>query len=157
MAVTGHMYTVALNNITLSGTAPLDIFSIKASTTQPFALTGIELGQVTNAAVVSARIRIKRTAALTVGSGGSAVTPAITLPGDPAAGAAARVNDTTPATGTFVDNWNSVWNTVNGWLWVPPVPSRPPVVPAGGGFVLVLDTTVSSFVTNGVAMIEEVG
>ena len=97
-------------------------------------------------------------ATVTAGSGGSAGTVNKTNPADAAASATARINDTTQAisSGTIVDLWADDWNIINGFLWVPPVPSRPFVIPPAGQFVLSLDSAPASIVASGTVWFEEI-
>ncbi len=79
------------------------------------------------------------------------------MPGDAAATATGRVNDTTQASssGTAVDLFATAWNTINGLLWVPPNPQRPPVIGLSGAFIVSLDTAPSSLVSSGSILFEE--
>jgi hypothetical protein len=123
------------------------------------AIQSVSLGQITNTAVQNLRVRGRNLpVTVTNGSGGAAGTIGRTNIADAAATATARTNDTTQATtnGTAVDIFDDVWNTVNGFLWVPPILSRPPVIGLSGAFVLSLDTApVSGMVSNGTLVFEE--
>jgi hypothetical protein len=157
MAVTGRIYTMAFSGVSLS--AVQDALALYAGANKIFAVQAVNLGQVTGTTVANLRVRLRYLpGTVTSGSGGSAGTIKPYLPGDVAATVTGRTNDTTQATtsGTAVDIWDDAWNTINGFLWVPPVPSRPPVIGLSGAFILSLDTAPSSsMVANGSVTFEE--
>lgn len=158
MAASGRIYTVSFSNVTLS--AVQDLIMVKAGASNPIALVSAELGQVTGTSVANQRIRLQMIpATVTTGSGGGAGTVSKWIASDAAASATARINDTTQATssGTIIDLWDDTWNIVNGWLWVPPIPSRPPVAAVSAAFRISLDTAPSSIVTNCTLTFEELG
>ncbi len=156
MAVTGRIYTLTFSNITLS--AVQDALAIYSGASKIFAVLSVNLGQITGTTVGNLRLRLRYLPTIvTPGSGGSvrAINPYVA--GDAAATVTGRINDTVQATttGNAIDLWNDTWNTVNGFLWVPPVPSRPPVIGLSGAFVVSIDTAPSSLVSNGSVTIEE--
>lgn len=156
MAVSGRIYTVGFNNVTLS--AAQDLICIYAGASKIFAILSINIGQVTATAVANQRIRIRYLpTTVTAGSGGSAGTIKPIVPGDAAATITARINDTTQATtsGTAVDLWDDQWNVINGMLFVPPIPSRPMVCGLSGAITLSLDTAPASLVASGSITVEE--
>jgi hypothetical protein len=153
MAMTGRLYSVSFQNVTLA--AVQDLFSLTPGSSHVIGITSINLGQITGTTVANLRVRLRRAATFTAGSGGSAFTPTPWVQGDVAASTVAGINETTQSTSTFLDSWDDVWNTVNNYLWVPPIPSRPLIIPPGGGFVLSLDTAPSSLVSNGTITFEE--
>lgn len=157
MAVSGRIYTIAFQNVTV---APVqDLLAAYAGTTMKFAVHQINLGQITGTTVANARVRIRyMPATVTSGAGGTAPTPQKTNPGDAAATLTARVNDTTQATtaGTAVDLYDDVWNTVNNFVWYPPIPGRSPVCPLSGAIIVSLDTALSSLVCSGSMTVEEI-
>lgn len=156
MAMSGRIYSVSFQNVTVL--AVQDLISVTCGATKIIAILSVNLGQITATAVANTRIRLRYLpATVTAGSGGSVVTPRLFVPGDVAAVATSRANDTTQATssGTAVDLWDDQWNIVNGFLWVPPVPSRPPVIGLSGAFVVSLDTAPASIVTSGTVVFEE--
>jgi hypothetical protein len=156
MAVSGRIYTVGFQNVTIS--AVQDMISITVGTSKIVAILSVNIGQVTATSVANQRIRLRYLpVTVTAGSGGSAVTPRPFVSGDAAVTVTARQNDTVQATtsGTAVDLWDDQWNVVNGFLWVPPVPSRPPVIGISGAFIVSLDTAPSSLVTNCSVTLEE--
>ena len=156
MAVSGRIYTMSFQNVTLS--AVQDLFNVSAGATKIFALLSVNLGQVTGTAVANCRLRIRYLpSTVTAGSGGSGGTIKPFVSGDAGATITGRVNDTTQATssGTIVDLWDDQWNIINGFLWVPPVPSRPPVIGLSGALIVSLDTAPARIVANGTITVEE--
>jgi hypothetical protein len=156
MAVTGRIYTLSFNNVTLS--AVQDALAVYAGSSKIFAVLSVDLGQITGTTVANLRVRLLYLpSTVTAGSGGSVGTIVRYLPGDAAPTVTGRTNDTTQATssGTATEIAGGVWNTVNNYLWLPPVPSRPPVIGLGGAFILSLDTAPGSLVANGTVTIEE--
>lgn len=158
MAVSGRIYTVSFQNVTIS--AAQDMIMVKAGASNPIALLSVNIGQITATSVANQRIRIQMLpATVTNGSGGSAATISKWIASDAAASATGRINDTSQATsgGTIIDIWDDTWNIINGWLWVPPSPSRPPVAAVSAAFRVSLDSAPSSIVTNMTMTIEELG
>jgi hypothetical protein len=157
MAVSGRLYQLGFSNVTVS--AVQDLFLLLAGASKIVAIQSVSLGQVTNTAVQNLRVRGRYLpTTVTNGSGGSAGTIGRTNPSDAAATATARTNDTTQAStsGTAVDIFDDVWNTVNGFLWLPPIIGRPPIIGLSGAFVLSLDTAPSAgMVSNGTIVFEE--
>ncbi len=156
MAMTGRIYTMAFQNVTLS--AVQDALAVYAGSSKIFAVLSVNLGQITGTTVANLRVRLRYLpSTVTSGSGGGAGTLKPFVPGDAAATITGRTNDTTQAStsGTAVDLWDDAWNTINGFLWVPPVPSRPPVIGLSGAFIVSLDTAPSSIVANGSVTVEE--
>jgi hypothetical protein len=156
MAISGRIYTMGFNNVTLS--AAQDLLALYAGSTKIFAVLSVNLGQVTGTSVANQRIRIRYLpTTVTSGSGGSAGTIKPIVPGDAAATVTGRINDTTQATtsGTAVDYWDDQWNTINGMLFVPPIPSRPFVCGLSGAIVVSLDTAPASLVSSGSITFEE--
>jgi hypothetical protein len=156
MAVSGRIYTMSVNGVTVS--AVQDLLALYAGASKIFGVSSVNIGQVTGTTVANARIRLRYLpTAVTPGSGGSAGTVKPWVSGDAAATITGRINDTTQATtgGTAVDLWDDVWNTVNGFLWVPPMQSRQPVIGISGAFIVSLDTALSSFVVNASVTVEE--
>src|ERR1044072_7052875 len=143
MAVSGRIYTVGFANVTLS--AVQDMIAIYAGASKIFAVLQVNIGQVTGTSVANQRIRLRYLpTTVTTGSGGSAVTPRPYVSGDAAATITARQNDTVQATtsGTAVDIQSDAWNIVNGYIFVPPVLSRPPINGISGAFIASLDTEI---------------
>lgn len=157
MAMSGRLYSVSFQGVTLS--AVQDLFNVLAGASKVLAIQCVQLGQITGTSVANYRIRGRYLpVTVTNGTGGGAGTIVRQVPGDAAATATARINDaTTQATssGTAVDLWDEAWNSINGYLWTPPVPGRPPIIGLSGAFVLSLDTAPSSVVANGSVTFEE--
>lgn len=158
MAASGRIYTVSFQNVTLS--AVQDLIMVKAGASNPIALLSVNIGQITGTAVANQRIRIQMIpATITNGSGGSAATITKWIASDAASNATGRINDTVQATSTntIVDLWDDTWNIINGYLWVPAIPSRPPVIAVSAAVRVSLDTAPSSVVTNMTLTFEELG
>ena len=156
MAISGRVYTMGFQNVTLA--AVQDALALYAGASRIFAVLSVNLGQITGTSVANLRVRLRYLpATVTPGSGGGAGVLKPFVAGDAAATVTGRINDTTQATtsGSAVDLWDDVWNTVNGFLWVPPVPSRPPVIGLNGAFIVSLDTAPSSLVSSGSVTLEE--
>ncbi len=157
MAMTGRIYTMAFSNASLS--AVQDLLALYAGASKIFGVLSVNIGQITGTSLASMRVRLRYLpTTVTSGSGGAAATPHPFVPGDVAATVTGRVNDTTQATssGTAIDLWDDVWNNVNGFLWVPPAPSRTPIIGLSGAFIVSLDTApASAIVANGSVMFEE--
>lgn len=157
MAVSGRIYTTGFSGVTVA--AVQDAINVLAGATKVLGILSVNLGQVTGTTVANARVRLRYLpVTVTNGTGGGAGTVKPWVSGDAAATATSRINDaSTQATssGTAVDIWDDVWNTVNGFLWVPPVPSRPPVIGLSGAFIVSIDTVLASFVCNGSVTFEE--
>lgn len=157
MAMSGRIYTMSFTNVTLS--AVQDLLGVYAGAAHIFAVLSVNLGQVTGTTVANQRIRLRYLpTTVTTGSGGSAGTIKPFVATDPAAAISGRINDTTQAvsSGTAIDLWDDVWNTINGFVWVPPIPSRPPVIGLSGALIVSLDTAPSSLVSNGSVTVEEI-
>jgi hypothetical protein len=147
---------MGFTNITLS--APQDLLAVYAGSSKIFAVLSVNIGQVTGSSVANQRIRLRYLpSSVTGGLVGSPGTLKPFVSGDAAPTVTGRINDTTQATtsGTAVDLWDDQWNIINGFLWVPPIPSRPPVIGLSGAFIVSLDTAPASIVANGSITIEE--
>jgi hypothetical protein len=156
MAMSGRIYTVSVSNATLA--AVQDMISITVGASKIIAILSVNIGQVTGTSVANQRIRLRYLpVTVSAGSGGSAITPRPWVPGDAAATVTARQNDTVQATtnGTAIDLWDDQWNIINGFIFVPPIPSRPPIIGISGAFILSLDTAPASLVTNYSVTFEE--
>lgn len=157
MAASGRLYTMGFAGVALA--AVQDLLAVYAGATKVLAIQSINLGQITGTTVANLRVRLRYLpTTVTAGSAGSAGVIKPYVPGDVAPTATGRINDTTQATssGTAVDLWDDVWNTVNGFLWVPPVPNRPPLIGLSGAFILSLDTAPGSALTaSGSVVFEE--
>ncbi len=118
----GRVYSVNFENVTV--TAAQDFFEISPADDKPVKILGLFLCQssdVGDAAEEMLRVQILRGHS-TVGSGGSAQTPVPVDPNDPAAGFAAKVNNTTIASaGTAVILHSDSFNIRAGiqLFWTP--------------------------------------
>ena len=156
MAMSCRIYTMSFSNVTLS--AVQDMLAVYAGSSKIFAVLSVNIGQVTGTSVANQRIRLRYLpVTVTAGSGGSAGTLKPFVSGDAAPTITGRINDTVQATtnGTAVDLWDDQWNIINGFLWVPPIPSRPPVIGISGAFIVSLDTAPATIVSNASVTVEE--
>lgn len=153
----GRIYRVPMNQLAIS-TSKVDLWAITASSTIPFWLEEIRLDPDATAVATYLLSLNLYTGSFTAGSGGTSVTPAKNLPNDAAAGATAKVGNTTQTvvgSGTKLNLDAGQWNLVNGWVWQPiDIDHRVPV-PVSGCIVLSLDTTPSAATANGCAIIRE--
>ena len=112
------VYAVVFENVAV--TAAQDFMSIIAADDRPCELLYVEIGNLTelgDTAEEQLRISIVR-GNTTVGSGGSAFTPLALKEGGLAAGASARINDTTAASaGTPVNVYAGAWNVRMPFIW----------------------------------------
>lgn len=122
----GRAYTVTFTAVAV--TAVQDLFYIKPAADKPCYLEHCTIDNVGGAADAGdtqeelLRIEILRLpATVTVGSGGSSVTPRALAVNDTAAGFTARTNDTTVATtsGTAQNIISSGFNVRAGYIWLP--------------------------------------
>lgn len=156
MAISGRIYTTGFSNSTVL--LAQDLIGIYTGATKVVGIQSVNLGSLASA-TQNLRVRLRYLPpTVTSGSGGTAGTVARTVPGDAAATVTSRLNDTTQATssGTAVDLWDDVWNTVNGFIWVPPTSLRPFVIGLSSAFIVSLDTPPSlSLACNGSVTLEE--
>jgi hypothetical protein len=157
MSMSGRQYSASFTNVSVA--AVQDLLAIYAGSSKIVAVQSVELSQITQTTIGSLRVRLRYLpTTVTAGTGGTSVTPVRQVPGDAAATATARANDTTQATssGTAVDLWSDQWNLLNGFLWVPPSVGRPPVIGLSGAFVVSLDAAPGSAVfCSGTVVFEE--
>lgn len=151
-----RLYTVSFTDVAI--TAAQDLFGILCTANMAIKLHCIELGQRTLNTWEAKPIKLVRNqATATVGSGGSAVTPRAMNPGDAAATATARVNDTTGQTtsGTQEVLLSRDWEFLNGLFWLP-APEQRPIIKPGQGVALQLTVAPSaSMTTSGYIQFEE--
>ena len=116
----GRTYAITFEAVAV--TAAQDLVSVLPATQKPIVLHAVYVSQSTelgDAAEEQLRIAIVR-GNTTVGSGGGAFTPLPLSPNDAAAGATARINDTTPASaGTAVNMHVETFNVRAGWIYLP--------------------------------------
>lgn len=95
-------YSIFFNGTLANAGGDADLVSIEPADDKPVRLKGFKFGQTSelgDAAEEQIRVSIMRLpATVTIGSGGSAVTPSPVDSADTAAGMSARANDTTVAT-----------------------------------------------------------
>jgi hypothetical protein len=135
-----------------------DLLALYSGTTKICALLSVNLGQVTATSIANQRVRIRRLpTAVTPGSAGAAVTPRVWVPGDATPVSTARINDTVQASssGSAEDVWDDQWNLLNGFLWVPAVPNRPPLIGLSEAFIVSLDSAPATITASGSMTYEE--
>lgn len=140
----GRMYAATFQGTLTTAGGNADLFSIQPADDKPVKLRGFSLSQtseVGDAAEEGLRITVKRLpATFTVGSGGSAVTPAPMDSADVAFGGTVRANDTTVATtsGSAVTLHEMGWNIRNApFEWWAPDERFAPKAKQGEGLVIV--------------------
>lgn len=92
-------YVVSFENVTVS--AAQDLISVKGSTGKSIRLISVKVGATDTTLPTAQMLQLRvqfLPVTVTAGSGGGAATPRLLDPGDSAAAATARINDTTPAT-----------------------------------------------------------
>jgi hypothetical protein len=154
----GRVYRVPMNQLAI-GTAQKDMWAITASSTIPFLLEEIRLDPVATSVTEYLLSISLFTGTFTAGSGGTTVVPVEADYYDPAAGATAKVGNTTKtAVGTGVKTVHDAgqWNLVNGWVWQPLDTDHRIAVPVSCCIVLALDTTPTAATINGCAIIREI-
>jgi len=98
------------------------------------------------------------TGSFSAGSGGSSLTPVQTDQADAAASFSCKLQNTTQTavgTGTLKNKDAGAWNLVNGWVWQPVDPRHRILIPVSACLVISLDTTPSSQVVSGCAIVSE--
>jgi hypothetical protein len=152
-----RVYTAVFEAISVS--AAQDLFSLQPAANKLVEIHEVHITQDTGETSEQLVVRLRRLpATFTVGSGGAAVTPDPMSPGDAAAGATVRRNDTTVATtsGTAATLRRQGDNVLNGWHWVFTPETRPKVV-NGQGFIVHLPTAPGAALTmSGELVFEEV-
>lgn len=143
----GRVYTASFDDVSVSAAQAL--FNVATGTSGSpllFAVSihSIVLGQRTLTAWEAKPLRFTRTTgAYTPSSGGAAPTPRPHNPGDAAATATARTNDTTQNSGgTTITLITDEWVFLNNYLYLPPPEDRIILAP-GQSFQLVLPTAPS--------------
>src|SRR5581483_9401153 len=129
-----------------------------ASSTIPYWIEEIRLDPISTTVTDYLLSMNLFTGSFTAGSGGTTVTPSKTETNDSAAGATAKVGNTTQTavgTGTKLQVDAGTWNLVNGWTWQPIDQDHRIAVPVSGCLVLSLDTTPTAATANGCAIIRE--
>ncbi len=150
----GRIYSVSYNGTITAAGGDTDLLSIQPASNKPVKLRGFRLSQITevgDAQEEGVRVTVKRLpATFTVGSGGSAVTPAPMDSADSAAGCTTRCNDTTVSTtsGTAVILEEIGWNERNSPcdFWYPDA-QYCPKAKNGEGLVVRMETTLADDMT----------
>ena len=153
----GRVYRVPMNQLALS-TSKVDLWAITGSSSIPLFLEELRLDPIATAVAEYLLSLSVFTGSFTAGSGGTTVTPVRALPNDAAAGASAKIGNTTQTavgTGTKTQHDAGTWNLVNGWAWQPIDTDHRIVVPVSGCLVLSLDTTPTAATVNGCAVFRE--
>lgn len=150
----GRIYSVSYNGTITAAGGNTDLLSIQPADDKPVKLRGFRLSQISevgDAAEEGLRVTVKRLAAtFTVGSGGSAVTPAPMDSANTAAGCTTRCNDTTVATSSGATTvmeeigWNERNSPCDFWY---PDAEFSPKVKQGEGLVVCLETTLADDMT----------
>ena len=150
----GRIYTVSYNGTITNSGGNTDLLSIQPADDKPVMLRGFRLSQtseVADAQEEGLRVTVKRLpATYTVGSGGSAVTPAPLDVADTAAGCTTRCNDATVGTtsGSAVILEEIGWNVRNSPcdFWYPDERFCPKAK-QGEAIAVVLESTVADDLT----------
>ena len=155
-------YRVPYNGTITNAGGDTDLLSLQPADDKPVRLKGWSFGQTSesgDAAEELVRVTIRHMAAtVTIGSGGSAVTPTKVDQTDPAAGVTARANDTTVATTSGTDTVleENAWNIRSSpWEKYIDEPDRP-IARQGEALIVRLESTVADDVSaNFTFLIEE--
>jgi hypothetical protein len=152
----GRLLTIPIPSVAI-GTAVQDIFSSKAGAAIGLILHAIHLDS-TNAAAGPLYIRLKNASAtITLGSGGTVITPPPTDKSNAfSVTGVYHINDTTQATtsGAFVNLEYFIWDTVLPFDYLPPPEHRLEVAGAQG-FFLDLPAVIVAATIAGYVIIEE--
>ncbi len=155
-------YRVPYNGTLTNAGGNSDLLSIQPADDKPCRLKGWILGQtseVADAAEESLRISVLRLpATVTIGSGGSAVTPGKTDTNDPAAGFTSRCNDTTVATtsGSAETLEELAWNIrATPWERLIDEPDRPTARQSEALVVRMESTPADDIAANLTFLVEE--
>ena len=137
-----EIFTVVCENVAV--TAAQDVLAAYAASTKKLQLLAVEMAANGQTTVGNYPLRIRYLpATVTVGSGGSAVTPKNVNPDGASASFTAAANNTTRATtsGSAADWVATQFNPINGYYWQPPVPlGDEPKADLSGAIILSLDS-----------------
>lgn len=149
-----RIYRVPYTGTITAAGGDTDLLSIQPADDKPIALVGMRLGQsseVGDSQEESVRLTARRLAAtVTIGSGGSSVTPVANDSADAAAGFTARCNDTTVATTSGANTiaeeigWNVRASPTEFW-W--PEPDLQLKAKQGEALVVRLESTLADDLT----------
>lgn len=161
-----RMYRVPYNGTLTAAGGDTDLLSIQPATNKPCRIVGWIIAQsseIGDAQEESPRITLRHmTATVTIGSGGSAVTPVANRPGTNeivAAGFTARCNDTTVSTtsGTSTIMEEMAWNERSSpWERFIPEELRPVAI-AGEVLIVRLESTLADDITGNLTFFVEEG
>lgn len=158
----GRLYVVEFHAVSIA--AQQDLFYLKPAADKIIWVEDIVLNNVGGTAdagdaqeeMLSIEI-IRLPSTVTVGSGGSSVTPTPVAMNDAAAGFTARTNDTTKATtsGTALNVRSDGWNVRVPYLY-PPAPEDVPLAANPTALVVRLNTTPADALTcSGTVLVRE--
>jgi hypothetical protein len=152
----GRVYKLPIDAVAI-GTAVQDIFAVKCGAGVGVILHAIHLDSI-NTAAAPCRMRLKRgTATVTLGSGGSSVTPVPAGINDSAAASTAHINDTSQAStsGAFTTIMGFNWDTVLPFDYLPPPEHRESCI-LNQGFVFDLPAVITAVTISGYLVFEEI-
>jgi hypothetical protein len=151
----GRIYSIT--KAATAVTAVQDLCSILATLGMAFRVHEVVISQTGQTTVGNLNFSLKRLpATVTVGSGGTAVTPQKMNNGDASATVTARCNDTTQATtsGTVSVLRAEAWNPINGYQYMP-YPDDQPIIAPSQGFVVSLDSAPASSISLSITVVVE--
>lgn len=158
----GRAYAVEFHNVAI--TAQQDLFYVKPAADKICVIEAVYLSNVGGAADAGDaqeelwRVEIIRLpSTVTVGSGGTSMTPNPLATNDTAAGFTGRVNDTTVATtsGTALNLHSDGWNNRIPYVWMPPPEHRHLTANAQAIVVRLVSTPADSVTCNGTCIVRE--
>jgi hypothetical protein len=156
-----RVYRVPYTGTLAAAGGDSDLLSLQPADDKPVRLKGWLIGQSTeigDAAEENVRITVRHmTATVTIGSGGSSVTPVKTDPNDPAAGFTARCNDATVSTtsGTSTIAEELGWN-IRSSPWERYIPEEDRLIARQGEVLIVrLESTLTDDVTGQLTFLVE--
>ncbi len=162
----GRAYAVEAHGTTItSAGGDSDLVYIKPAADKPCIIEAFYLSNVGVAADAGDaqeelhRIEIIRLpSTVTVGSGGSSMTPNPLATNDTAAGFTARTNDTTVATTSGTALWlhSDGWNVRSPYVWMPPPEHRPIVANAQAIVIRLASTLTDDIVCNWTCIVREI-
>jgi hypothetical protein len=143
----GRVYTTFMDAVAVS--AAQDLFTLQAASGVPIEIHAAALSQKTLAAWEAKEVQFKYVPATVTLTGGTSVTPTAMLPGDAAASATAKINNTTLATssGTIRNILTDDFNFLNGFYWSPAGDDDRIIIKGGDAFCLRLGTAPSASMT----------
>ncbi len=155
-AAGSRVYVTPIVGVSI-GTAVQDIFALKSGASNGIRIHWIHL-ECSNTADSPIPMRLKRgTATVTLGSGGTNVTPAPVDVNDTlASGSTTHINDTSQATtsGAFTNLAGFQWDTVLPWDFLP-APEDRPTCTVSQALILDLPTTITAQTISGFIMWDE--